>query len=224
MIRSDDEMCFAWVAAPRLDQHHQQRHSGKQKSFHRHFHFFVSIIIIFSTRVIKISPNMRMTLIIKYAVGRFTNKPRKGKRTLGNPGQGRVYLFTSCLPTRSSSLLTLSFIKMQNRTLMQRSSQSDVSRPRQCKIFQVCIQPDVYYDLMQICLFQFNHPNLSPIQQWTNYKSGGKSRPGLCSLVVLSATEKRKSSKVYGKYASLKCTIKNDGLPLRNNWKDLIFR
>ena len=30
---------------------------------------------------------------------------------------------------------------------MQRSSQSDVSRPRQCKIFQVCIQPDVYYDL-----------------------------------------------------------------------------
>ena len=168
MIRSDDEMCFAWVAAPRLDQHHQQRHSGKQKSFHRHFHFFVSIIIIFSTRVIKISPNMRMTLIIKYAVGRFTNKARKGKRTLGNPGQGRVYLFTSCLPTRSSSLLTLSYIKMQNRTLMQRSSQSDVSRPRQCKIFQVCIQPDVYYDLMQICLFQFNHPNLSPIQQWTN--------------------------------------------------------
>ena len=53
-------------------------------------------------------------------------------------------------------------------------------------------------------------------------KIGGKSRPGLCSLVVLSATEKRKSSKVYGKYASLKCTIKNDGLPLRNNWKALI--
>ena len=155
---------------------------------------------------------MRMTLIIKYAVGRFTNKARKGKRTLGNPGQGRVYLFTSCLPTRSSSLLTLSFIKMQNRTLMQRSSQSDVSRPRQCKIFQFCIQPDVYYDLMQIC-----PTPTSPQYNNGQTKSGGKSRPGLCSLVVLSATEKRKSSKVYGKYASLKCTIKNDGLPLRNN-------
>ena len=80
MIRSDDEMCFAWVAAPRLDQHHQQRHSGKQKSFHRHFHFFVSIIIIFSTRVIKIwgwpwSSNMQLAGL--------QTKPGKGKGLLG---------------------------------------------------------------------------------------------------------------------------------------------